>query len=88
MKKILLVVLACLLCFFAGYFAGSKSRPVNKRFSNPYRPITMPRRIIIPKLPNNVSAIRKLPKQTIATKTIPTNKTNIQTKTVVKQNKK
>ncbi len=56
MKKILLIALACILCFFIGYYSGSKSKPVNKRFNTPYRMQSMPKRILTHnKLPNKIS---------------------------------
>lgn len=66
MKKPLLIVLACLLCFFAGYFAGIKSKPVSKGINAPYRMRQLPKRIIMPnrippRIPKNIPSVNKLP---------------------------
>jgi len=64
MKKTLLIVLACLLCFFAGYFVNSKLKNKNIRYTNPYsrpniaRQIASPR---IPKPPIKLQVVNKLP---------------------------
>jgi hypothetical protein len=72
MKKPLLIVLACLLCFFIGYYAGGKSKPVNKRFNNPYRMGTMPKRTIpaiknLNKLPATITPKNKIKQPKIKT---------------------
>jgi len=76
MKKILLIALACLLCFFAGYFAGIKSKPATKNLNYPYRMRTVPRRIApkVPRMQVKVPAPNKL-QNLVDTKKIPKPKT-------------
>jgi hypothetical protein len=49
------------LCFFAGYFAGNKSRHNGVRYYNPYKVNNIPRRIAprIPKIPANLPVINR-----------------------------
>lgn len=89
MKKPLLIILACLLCFFAGYFAGSKPRPVNKRFNTPFKMRTIPKRPMpYKRIPTNIQKINNISGKTNTAKPVIKNKTNVQPKTVIAQNKK
>lgn len=72
MKKPLLIVLACLLCFFAGYFAGIKSKPVSKGMNAPYRMRQLPKRTIpaiknLNKLPATITPKNKIKQPKIKT---------------------
>lgn len=82
LRKTLLIVLACLLCFFIGYFAGSKSRSMSRGFNNPYR--VNAKRIIkrnkIPGIQKTIATLNsQLPNKTNTT--IPKTKSNAQSKT-------
>lgn len=49
-SKTMLTILACLLCFFIGYFAGSRTlKPFNKGFGTQYRKApNFPRKLSAP----------------------------------------
>jgi hypothetical protein len=89
MKKPLLILLICLLCFFVGYFAGMKSKPIKRHLNNTYRMGTIPRNPI-PRngMPLNIQNINKMPAATNIPKPAAKNKINIQPKTQTLKNKK
>jgi len=89
MKKPLLILLACLLCFFVGYFAGMKSKPINKHSNNRYRMGTI-QKSPIPhnRIPLNIQNINKMPVTTGIPKPAAKNKINSQPKAQTSQTKK
>jgi hypothetical protein len=66
MKKVLLMLLIAVICFFAGYITGIKSKPVHKRLINPYKipPIKMQRRTPDIPLTKTIKKVNYVPKPT------------------------